>query len=302
MPRTSSTPKNLTVAASRTTPPSLTTSASGRSRKASVSWTVPTDVADYTTSPDLSKIVEEVVGRDGWKTGNTMSFIIETEGQWPAPFLSSISSPSITATPRARCLVGWRDDVARAAGEPRPVREDLDPRFAPTWGTCRQGFSPSVGFAWQPGLKGFFPADAGFGDADIYQAMDDVFGYPQSEMTLRHGGTCELQCPYGSEPVLADGKKDDGTVVDPAMAEVPLTTAPPRRHPPRTRRRPSHPLRTALTAPPLSSLRAGDVRPGCSRSRRTTGRSAPARCPLNGFWDVKGENVIASLPVNIETV
>ena len=28
---------------------------------------------------------------------------------------------------------------------------------------------------------------------------------------------------------------------------------------------------------------------------------APARCPLNGFWDVKGENVIASLPVNIET-
>ena len=28
---------------------------------------------------------------------------------------------------------------------------------------------------------------------------------------------------------------------------------------------------------------------------------APARCPLNGFWDVKGENVIASLPTFIET-
>ena len=55
--------------------------------KASVSWTVPTDVeaGEDISSPDLSKIVEEVVGRDGWKTGNTMSFIIETEGQWPSP-------------------------------------------------------------------------------------------------------------------------------------------------------------------------------------------------------------------------
>ena len=54
---------------------------------------------------------------------------------------------------------------------------------------------------------------------DIYQAMGDVFGYPQSEMTLRHGGTCELRVPVRFGAVLADGK-DDGTVVDPAMASA----------------------------------------------------------------------------------
>ena len=246
--------------------------------KASVSWTVPTDVeaGEDISSPDLSKIVEEVVGRDGWKTGNTMSFIIETEGQWPSPF-----SVDYKLTVDYGDAPGEFDLSTKNGGyfelpalsAEGPGIDGLDPR-APTWGTCRPGFSPSVGFAWQPDLKGFFPADAGM---DIYQAMGDVFGYPQSEMTLRHGGTCELQCPYGSEPVLADGKKDDGTVVDPAMAEVPLTTAPPRRHPPRTRRRPSHPLRTALTAPPLSCIRAGDVRPRRARDQERRREGLRAR-------------------------
>ena len=241
--------------------------------KASVSWTVPTDVAagEDISSPDLSKIVEEVVGRNGWKEDNSIVFIFEIKDASPLsvydyffPAVGWGGKVNFGDAPGTFALSDGGTMLPVPPANPDLFGEDLDPR-APTWGTCRPGFSPSVGFAWQPGLKEVFP-DQGM---DIYQAMGDVFGYPQSEMTLRHGGTCELQCPYGSEPVLADGKKGD-TVVEPAMAEVPLTTAPPRRHPPRTRRRPSHPLRTALTAPPLSCIRAGDMRP--RRARDQEGR------------------------------
>ena len=260
--------------------------------KASVSWTVPTDVeaGEDISSPDLSKIVEEVVGRNGWKEDNSIVFIFEIEDASPLSIYDYFSPAAgwggkvnFGDAPGTFALSDGGTMLPVPPANPDLFGEDLDPR-APTWGTCRPGFSPSVGFAWQPGLKGFFPADAGFGDADIYQAMDDVFGYPQSEMTLRHGGTCELQCPYGSEPVYADGKKDvvdDGekgvVVVEAAMAEVPLTTAPPRRHPPRTRRRPSHPLRTALTAPPLSCIRAGDVRPRRARDQEERREGLRAR-------------------------
>ena len=53
--------------------------------KASVSWTVPTDVeaGEDISSPDLSKIVEEVVGRNGWKEDNSIVFIFEIEDASP---------------------------------------------------------------------------------------------------------------------------------------------------------------------------------------------------------------------------
>ena len=186
--------------------------------KASVSWTVPTDVeaGEDISSPDLSKIVEEVVGRNGWKKDNSIVFIFEIEDASPLsvynyffPAADWGGKVNFGDAPGTFALSDGGTMLPVPPANPDLFGEDLDPR-APTWGTCRPGFSPSVGFAWQPGLKGFFPTDAGM---DIYQAMDDEFGYPQSEMTLRHGGTCELQCPYGSEPVLADGKKDDGTAV-----------------------------------------------------------------------------------------